>query len=62
MWMEKAKQLYTTLVDFIDEIELNYDDEDDEYSVNPGCDADFDRDFLSTIDALKGDLEYYIEI
>ena len=60
MWMEKAKQLYTTLVDFIDEIELNYDDEDDEYSVNPGCDADFDRDFLSTIDALKGDLEYYI--
>lgn len=61
MWMEKAKQLYTTLVDFIDEIELNYDDEDDEYSVNPGCDADFDRDFLSIIDALKGDLEYYIE-
>lgn len=61
MWQEKAKQLYNALVDFIDEIELNYDDEDDEYSVNPGYDADFDRDFLSTIDVLKSDLEYYIQ-
>lgn len=61
MWKGKAKRLYKALVDFIDEIELNYDDEDDEYSVNPGYDADFDRDFLSTIDALKGDLEYYIQ-
>lgn len=61
MWQEKAKQLYKALVNFIDEIELNYDEEDDEYSVNPGYDADFDRDFLSTIDALKGDLEYYIQ-
>lgn len=61
MWKGKAKQLYKALVDFIDEIELNYDDEDDEYSVNPGYDADFNRDFLSTIDALKNDLEYYIQ-
>lgn len=61
MWQEKAKQLYNALVDFIDEIELNYDEEDDEYNVNPGYDADFGRDFLSTIDVLKSDLEYYIQ-
>lgn len=61
MWTEKMKQLYTALIDFMDEIEFNYDDEDDEYSVMPECNTAFDRDFLTTIDALKGDLEYYIQ-
>lgn len=61
MWQEKAQRLYKALVDFIDEIEFNYDEEDDEYSVNPGYDADFNRDFLRAIDVLKSDLEYYIQ-
>ena len=48
----------------MDEIEFNYDEDEDEYSVNPQCFPDdfFGRDFLSTIDALKGDLEYFIEL
>lgn len=61
-WLDKAKQLQRALQEFIDEIEMNYDEEEDEYSVNPDYEEDLnDRDFLSTLDALNGDLQYYID-
>jgi len=59
MWTEKAKELYKVLNEFMDEIEFRYDEDEDEYYML-GKQNWEDRDFLSTLDALKGDLEYYI--
>lgn len=61
MWQEKAKLLQKTLQEFMDEIKFCYDEDKDEYSVDSQCFPDdfFGRDFLSTVDALWGDLEYF---
>lgn len=60
-WKEKAKILQNALDDFISCIGLRYDEEEDEYYIF-GKQNDEDRDFLSTLDALKGELQYYVEL
>ena len=58
MWREKAKALQHALNEFMESISFRYDEEDDEYYIFGKQNIE-DRDFLSTLDALKGDLEYY---
>lgn len=58
MWREKAKALQYALNEFMESINFRYDEEDDEYYIFGKQNIE-DRDFLSTLDALKGDLEYY---
>ena len=58
MWREKAKALQHALNEFMESINFRYDEEDDEYYIFGEQNIE-DRDFLSTLDALKGDLEYY---
>lgn len=61
MWREKAKILQKTLLEFMDSIDFEYDEEEDEYFIFGNMNVE-DRDFLSTLDALRGDLEYYTEL
>lgn len=61
MWREKAKILQKALLEFMDSIDFEYDEEEDEYFIFGNMNVE-DRDFLSTLDALKGDLEYYTEL
>lgn len=61
MWREKAKILQKALLEFMDSIDFEYDEEEDEYFIFGERNYE-DRDFLSTLDALKGDLEYYTEL
>ena len=42
----------------MESINFRYDEEDDDYYIFGKQNIE-DRDFLSTLDALKGDLEYY---
>ena len=58
MWREKAEALQKALNEFMDAIDFEYDEEEDEYKIFGEYNVE-DRDFLSTLDALKGDLEYY---
>ena len=58
MWREKAKALQKALTEFMETIDFEYDEENDEYKIF-GKENIEDRDFLSTLDALNGDLEYY---
>lgn len=58
MWREKAKALQYALNEFMESINFRYDEEDDEYYIFGKQNIE-DRDFLSTLDALKGELEYY---
>ena len=58
MWREKAKALQYALNEFMESISFRYDEEDDEYYIFGKQNIE-DRDFLSTLDALRGDLEYY---
>ena len=63
MWLKRAKELKEALDNFMDEIEFRYDLNENEFYVAKECKETFgdDYDFLSALDGLYADLEYYIK-
>lgn len=60
--IRKLTELYNIMGEFIDLIGLEYDGDEDIYYVrqNSGLDGDDDHDFLSSLDSVYADIQYYI--
>lgn len=59
--IKKLKELYKVNKELIDMIGLEYDFDDDEYCCTK-VNMEFDRDLMTDIDQLHGDLGYYLKV